>query len=36
MLTPVVSLPVPAVVGMAMSGFNGPGTGSPLPMGGLT
>ena len=36
MLTPVVSLPVPAVVGMAMSGLSGPGTGSPLPIGGLT
>ncbi len=36
MATPVVSLPVPAVVGMAISGFSGPGTGSPLPIGGLT
>ena len=36
MLTPVVSLPVPAVVGIAMSGFSGPGTGRPLPIGGLT
>ena len=36
MLTPVVSLPVPAVVGMAMSGLSGPGTGNPLPIGGLT
>jgi hypothetical protein len=36
MLTPVVSLPVPAVVGMANSGFTGPGTGRPLPMGGFT
>ncbi len=36
MLTPVVSLPVPAVVGIAMSGLRGPGTGSPLPIGGLT
>ena len=34
--TPVVSLPVPAVVGMAISGLSGPGTGSPLPIGGLT
>ena len=29
-LTPVVSLPVPAVVGIANSGFNGPGTGQPF------
>jgi hypothetical protein len=36
MLTPVVSLPVPAVVGMAMSGLSGPGTGSALPIGALT
>src|SRR5207237_8525759 len=36
MLTPVVSLPVPAVVGIAMSGLRAPGTGSPLPIGGLT
>ena len=36
MLTPVVSLPVPAVVGIAISGFSGPGTGSPLPIGGFT
>ena len=36
MLTPVVSLPVPAVVGMAISGLSGPGTGSPLPIGGFT
>ena len=36
MLTPVVSLPVPAVVGMAISVFSGPGTGRPLPTGGLT
>ena len=35
-LTPVVSLPVPAVVGIAISGFSGPGTGRPLPIGGLT
>ncbi len=34
--TPVVSLPVPAVVGTAISGFSGPGTGSPAPIGGLT
>ena len=34
--TPVVSLPVPAVVGMAISGFRGPGAGSPLPIGALT
>ena len=36
MLTPVVSLPVPAVVGMAISGLSGPGTGIALPIGGLT
>ena len=36
MATPVVSLPVPAVVGTAMSGFTGPGTGSALPMGAFT
>ena len=30
MLTPVVSLPVPAVVGIAMSGFSCPGTGKAL------
>ena len=36
MLTPVVSLPVPAVVGIAISGFSGPGTGRPLPIGGFT
>ena len=36
MLTPVVSLPVPAVVGMAISGLSGPGTGRPLPIGGFT
>ena len=34
--TPVVSLPVPEVVGIAMRGFRGPGTGSPWPMGALT
>src|ERR1017187_10343346 len=34
--TPVVSLPVPAVVGIAINGFRGPGTGRPLPMGGFT
>ena len=34
--TPVVSLPVPAVVGMATSGFNGPGTGRASPIGALT
>jgi hypothetical protein len=33
--TPVVSLPVPAVVGIAINGFRGPGTGKPLPMGGF-
>ena len=36
MATPVVSLPVPVVVGTAIRGFSGPGTGSPLPMGALT
>ncbi len=36
MATPVVSLPVPAVVGIAIIGLNGPGTGTPLPIGGLT
>ncbi len=35
-VTPVVSLPVPAVVGIAMSGLSGPGTGRPLPIGGFT
>ena len=34
--TPVVSLPVPAVVGIAISGFSGPGTGLPRPIGALT
>ena len=33
---PVVSEPVPAVVGIAMSGDNGFFTGSPLPNGALT
>jgi len=32
----VVSLPVPAVVGIAMSGLRAPGTGSPFPIGGFT
>src|SRR6187431_31031 len=36
MATPVVSLPVPAVVGIAKSGLTGPGTGSPFPIGLLT
>ena len=36
MLTPVVSLPVPAVVGTAISGFSGPGTGIALPIGAFT
>ena len=36
MATPVVSLPVPAVVGMAIIGAKGPGTGVPFPMGALT
>ena len=31
--TAVVSLPVPAVVGTAMRGFSGPGTGTPRPTG---
>ena len=30
---PVTSLPVPAVVGQAMCGFSGPGTGLPSPIG---
>lgn len=34
--TPVVSLPVPAVVGIAISGLSGPGTGFPRPIGALT
>ena len=34
--TPVVSLPVPEVVGMAISGFSGPGTGLPSPIGAFT
>ena len=34
--TPVVSLPVPAVVGIAISGLSGPGTGRPFPTGGFT
>jgi hypothetical protein len=34
--TPVVSLPVPAVVGIATSGLTGPGTGRPFPIGGFT
>ena len=34
--TPVVSLPVPAVVGIAISGFSGPGIGLPRPIGALT
>lgn len=33
---PVVSEPVPAVVGTAISGFNGLVTGRPLPRGALT
>ena len=36
MATPVVSLPVPAVVGTAISGARGPGTGRPSPMGAFT
>ena len=35
-MTVVVSLPVPAVVGRAINGFSGPGTGVPLPMGAFT
>jgi hypothetical protein len=31
--TAVVSLPVPAVVGTAISGRTGPGTGTPRPTG---
>ena len=31
--TAVVSLPVPAVVGTAISGLSGPGTGTPRPTG---
>jgi hypothetical protein len=34
--TPVVSLPVPAVVGTAISGLSGPGTGLAWPSGALT
>ena len=34
--TPVVSLPVPAVVGMAIRGAILPGTGRPSPIGGFT
>ena len=33
---PVVSLPVPAVVGIAISGLSGPGTGRPSPIGWFT
>src|SRR4030095_6280086 len=33
--TAVVSLPVPAVVGTAIRGFSGPGTGRPRPTGWL-
>ena len=33
---PVTSLPVPDVVGQAICGFSGPGTGVPSPTGGLT
>src|ERR1700716_2509589 len=35
MATPVVSLPVPAVVGMAISGLSRPGAGSPRPTPGV-
>ena len=34
--TPVVSLPVPIVVGTATNGFRSPGTGVPLPIGAFT
>ncbi len=33
---PVVSLPVPEVVGQAICGFSGPGTGFARPIGALT
>ncbi len=36
MLMPVHSLPVPEVVGQAMCGLSGPGTGRASPMGALT
>ena len=36
MATPVVSLPVPEVVGTAINGFNGPGTVLPKPIGEFT
>ena len=36
MAMPVHSLPVPDVVGQAMWGFRGPGTGWPSPMGAFT
>ena len=36
MAMPVHSLPVPQVVGQAMCGLSGPGTGAPPPMGALT
>jgi hypothetical protein len=36
MLAPVTSLPVPAVVATAISGFKGPRPGSYLPMGVFT
>ncbi len=36
MAMPVHSLAVPKVVGQAMCGRSGPGTGSPLPIGALT
>ena len=34
--TPVVSLPVPEVVGIANNGFKGPGTGTAFPIGAFT
>ena len=36
MATPVVSLPVPPVVGIATRGYRGPGTGVPDPIGAFT
>ena len=36
MAMPVLSLPVPAVVGQATCGGSGPGTGAPAPTGVLT
>ena len=36
MAPPVVSLPVPAVVGTQINGFKGPGIGIPFPIGAFT